>query len=92
MISSASPKVPDPHLGISGGGGGRGGSSRPLGQKFFSAQFGLKIMGAPGPLDPLLTKTLFIILMVRNTRCPKRDTFETPGCLFRVVSCKFWYQ
>ena len=70
MISSASPKVPDPHLGISGGG-----SSRPLGQKFFSAQFGLKIMGAPGPLDPLLTKTLFIILMVRNTRCSTRNTF-----------------
>ena len=30
---------------------------------------------APGPLVSPLTKTLFIILMVRNTRCPTRDTF-----------------
>ena len=74
MISSASPKVPDADLEISGGGEG-GRSSRPLGQKFFSAQFGLKIRGGPGPLDPLLTKTLFTILMVRNTRCSTRNTF-----------------
>ena len=68
--------MPDPDLEIRGGGGGR--SSRPLGkgggalQKFFrpfGPQFGLKIRGGTK------TKTLFIILMVRSTRCPTRDTF-----------------
>ena len=80
MISSASPTVPHPDLEISeGGGGGRGAVIQTLGPKNFfrpfGPQFGLKIRGALGPLDPLLTKTLFIILMVRNTRCPTRDTF-----------------
>ena len=46
MISSASPKVPDPHLGISGGGGGGGGGAS-LGPKFFFGPVWSKNKGGP---------------------------------------------
>ena len=47
MISSASPKVPDPHLGISGGGGGEGGVIQTLRPKIFFGPVWSKNNGGP---------------------------------------------